>query len=250
MKEKSSANRRFVVGMCALVAILAVSCAGTPKPWPRERLEGKKFEFKTFDVEVNRKLNIVTFDCLDTRYHLDILPIEEIAAWAEREYGVIVDTSEFRRLRDEGKLKATVRKDEKGDDEIVLTSWEMAVDYADIGGMASMGLVGALSGTSFVALNWSEYREPVKIMSFRNKVERGKTDQLQILMVLAPLGPHIQVMLRVCEGEPDEKGYRDLVIVASRKIPVKFKKGVPDPEIVEERVRSLPALLAAGEGKD
>ncbi len=249
MKEKTFCVRRSFVGLCGILALAAVSCAGTPKPWPRERLEGKKFEFKAFDVEVNRKLNIVTFDCLDTRYHLDILPIEEIAAWAEREYGIVVDTSEFRRLRDEGKIKATVRKTDKDEDEIVLTSAELGVDYASLGGMASMGLVGLLSGTSFVALNWCEYREPVGIMSFRDKVERGKTDQLQIMMVLAPLGPHIQVMLRACEGEPDEKGYRDLVVVASRKIPVKFKKGVPDPQVVEERVRALPELLAAGEGK-
>ena len=50
-----------------------------------------------------------------------------------------------------------------------------------VGGLGGLGILWALSGTSWAAVNWSEYREEVGTMDFRYKLERGKTDQMQVL---------------------------------------------------------------------
>lgn len=233
--------RLVVIPLLLLLAACATSSEGLMTP---EELAGRSFAFKTFDVEINRKLNIVSYDCLDTSHTLDVLPIREIKAWAEKEYGVSIDISEYERLHSAGKLGAKIVKHE-GKLGLVMASDEMAVDGTSVGGLAAFGLLGvALSGTSWAALNWSEYREPVKTMDFRYKLERGKNDQMQVFVCLAPIGSYIAVILRVREGEPDAKGYYTLRVAAEKRVKVDFGQEGTDTEILERTIRNLPALLA------
>lgn len=232
-------------------AVIASSCASSPAAWNADdfaaygETQGKEtvFAFKTFDTEVNKKMKIVSYACLDSKNTIDILPVEDIASFLERKYGVTVDISEFLRLRSEGLLSANFLTDEGGKERLELASNEMAIDGTSVGGLGGLGLIGLLGGTSWAAVNWSEYREPVKTMDFRYKLERGKSDQMQVFVCLAPVGSYIAVTLRVRDGESDAKGYYKLKAVAEHRVKVPFKSGESDVEVLARTIKDLPNLL-------
>jgi hypothetical protein len=236
---------RACSSLAITLAILAPRARRRHRNDDPEELAGRQFSFKTFDIEINKKMNIVSFACLDSSHSIDILPLQGIVSWVAEEYGVTVDVSDFERLRDSGKLRVKVATDEKKGQTVQLASEEMAVDGTSVGGLAGLGLMGLLQGTSFAAVNWSEYREPVKTMDFRYKLERGKNDQFPSVRLPGSIGSYIAVILRVRDGEPDEKGYYKLRAGAERRVKVDFRKGQSDTEVLEQTIRALPALLAA-----
>ncbi|MBN1499741.1 MAG: hypothetical protein JW982_06295 [Spirochaetes bacterium] len=240
--------KKSITILLLLSTTVIFSCAETSQKWTKSDFENYskskgKFEFKCFAIELNLKMGIVSENYLDSKYSVDVLPIREIKDLMEKKYSTVIDISEFEKNRKAGNLKSEV---------LVAANKKIEVktnpDFVTIDG-ASMntGLVGryAISGTSWLAVNWSEYKEKVKAMDFRYKTEKGKTGQMQIFTALAPVGSFIKIWLRVRDGEPDEKGYYKLKIVAEEKFPVNFKVADSNTAGLAENIKQLPELLKA-----
>jgi hypothetical protein len=245
-------NQKYTCILFILISIAAsIGCGSTSEKWTKENFikysktkQGTgKFAFKCFATEINLKMGIACEDYLGSKNSIDVFPAREVKEYLEKKYGITIDISEFEKLRKNGDLKVDVTRNQDGDREILCSKEHMAIDGTSV----NTGFVGryAISGSSWLAANWSEYRETVGTMDFRNKVEMGKNDQMQVFIVLAPIGSYIAVYLRVRDGEPDEKGYYKLKIVAEEELKINFKIGGCNTAGLAENIRQLPVLLKA-----
>ncbi|PKL17028.1 MAG: hypothetical protein CVV49_13035 [Spirochaetae bacterium HGW-Spirochaetae-5] len=244
-------NKQFKILFLSLIIAASAGCGSTSAKWTKDDFSSyaqtkggsKKFAFKCFATEINLKMGIICEEFLESKNSIDFFPAQEIKEYMQKKYGVVIDTSEFEDLRKNGKLKVEILKNTEGDKEIFTNK-----DYIAIDGMSvNTGLMGryAIAGSSWLAANWSEYKEKVGSMDFRNKVEMGKSDQMQIFIVLAPIGSYIGIYLRVKDGEPDKNGYYKLKIVAEEELKINFKPGNCNTAGLAENIKQLPVLLNA-----
>ncbi|PKL35074.1 MAG: hypothetical protein CVV44_23395 [Spirochaetae bacterium HGW-Spirochaetae-1] len=246
--------RNSIISLIAIIALAAAGCASSAK-WTRDDFQKyaqsksgtRTFPLKCFATELNLKVGIVCVDYLDSRNSIDVFPAREMKEYMEKKYGVKIDITEFEALRKKGDLKVMVSADEKGNKQALLYSDRMALDGTSVSG--GPYLIMALAGTSWLAVNWSEYREKVGTMDFRYKVEMGKSDQMQVFIVLAPLGSYISVSLKVRDGEPNEKGYYKLKTVVDEEIKVNYTVKGCNTAGLAENLKQLPALLRARDAK-
>ncbi len=244
-------NKQFRILFLSLIVAASAGCGSTSAKWTKDDFsryaqtkEGsKKFAFKCFATEINLKMGIICEKFLESKNAVDVFPAQKIKEYMQKKYGVVIDTSEFEDLRKNGKLKVEILKNTEGDKEILISNNYMAIDGMSLG----TGFMGryAIMGTSMLAANWSEYREKVGTFDFRNKVEMGKSDQMQIFIVLAPIGSYIGIYLRVRDGEPDKNGYYKLKIVAEEELKINFKAGNCNTAGLAENIKQLPELLKA-----
>ncbi len=244
-------HKQFKILFLSLIIAASAGCGSTSAKWTKDDFSryaqtkggSKKFAFKYFGTEINLKMGIICEEFLESKNAIDVFPAQKIKEYMQKKYGVVIDISEFEDLRKNGKLKVEILKNTEGDKEIFTNKDYMAIDGMSFG----TGLMGryAISGSSWIAANWSEYREKVGTMDFRKKVEMGKSDQMQIFIVLAPIGSYIAIYLRVRDGEPDKNGYYKLKIVAEEELKINFKAGSCNTAGLAENIKQLPELLKA-----
>jgi hypothetical protein len=243
--------KQFKILFLSFLIASAAGCGSTSAKWTKDDFSryaqskggSKKFAFKCFATEINLKMGIICEEFLESKNSIDVFPAQEIKEYMQKKYGVVIDTSEFEDLRKKGKLKTEILKNTGSDKEIITNTDYMAIDGTSV----NSGFAGryAVSGTSWLAVNWSEYREEVGTMDFRNKVEMGKSDQMQIFIVMAPIGSYIAIYLRVRDGEPDKNGYYRLKIVAEEEVKINFKPGNCNTAGLADNIKQLPVLLKA-----
>lgn len=241
---------RNAATLCIMAVLSLLSgCGGSSLRWTRADFEsyssrqraGHTFPLKFVGTEVNLKMGIIKEEFLDSRFSIDALPVRELKEYMERKYGVIIDTAEFEALRKKGNLKISVTENEKGEKIGVYNKDFINLDGTSVFAPGTFNPI--FIGTSWLAANWSEYREPVSTMDFRYRVEKGRTDQMQVFIVLAPIGSYIAVYLRIRDGQPDEKGYYALKIAAAEEIPINFKARGGNTAGLADNIRQLPELL-------
>jgi hypothetical protein len=226
--------------------IIISASIGCSSKWTKEDFDkysktkqgANKFEFKSFATEINLKWRIVCEDYLESKSSIDVFPAREVKEYMEKKYGVIIDISEFEKLRKNGNLKFTISKTEDGEKQALFDQKYMALDGAFPSKNLPSGLV-----SSRISAYWSEYKEPLSWAYPWNKIEMGKNDQMQVLIALAPVGPYIAVYLRVRDGEPDEKGYYKLKMVAEEEFKINFPLSKCNTADLAEHIKQLPVLL-------
>ena len=202
-KGKQKGRRLFrAFFLCAAFTLLHVSITGcvTVHKWKpgdfaryAKSPQGTRvFPMKYFGTEVNTKMNICCYDYIDSRYTIDALPLKEIKKYMEKKYGIRVDVSEFEKSRVRGYLKAQITTRPNGDKMIVYNREHLSLDGASI-------TAGLLQSASWIALNWSEYKPKVGTMDFRDKLDKGKNDQMQVFLEINPLGGLAYVQIRIRE---------------------------------------------------
>lgn len=243
--------KQFKILFLSFLIASAAGCGSTSAKWTKDDFSryaqtkggSKKFAFKCFATEINLKMGIICDEFLESKNSIDVFPAQEIKEYMQKKYGVVIDTAEFEKLRKNGNLKLIVSKTDKDDKQAVFNADHMMLDGTSVFAPGTFNPLFA--GTSWLAANWSEYREKVGTNDFRNKVEMGKSDQMQVFIVLAPIGSYIAIYLRVRDGEPDKNGYYRLKIVAEEELKINFKPGNCNTAGLAENIKQLPVLLKA-----
>jgi hypothetical protein len=242
-------HKQLKILFLSLIIAASAGCGSTSAKWTKDDFSryaqtkdgSKKFAFRCFATEINLKMGIICEEFLESKNAVDVFPAHEIKEYMQKKYDVVIDISEFEKLRKNGNLKLTITKTDKGDKQAQFNTEYMAVDGTSVFAPGTFNPI--FIGTSWLAANWSEYREKVSTMDFRNKVEMGKSDQMQIFIVLAPIGSYIGIYLRVRDGEPDKNGYYKLKIVAEEELKINFKAGSCNTAGLAENIKQLPVLL-------
>jgi len=206
-------------------ALFISGCAGSAQ-WTKDDFSryakesgSQVFEFKLFSTEVNFKFNIICPEYFDSKYGIDRFPARGVKEFMEKKYGAKIDVSEFEQLRKAGSLKVEIKENSKKEKEVIFDSRYIDKDSATVSG----GGVSTWIGTEWGLITWGEYREKISAISINDKTNRAKTDQMQVYITLAPLGPAVHVRLKVRDGKPDSRGYYKMKTVAVEKLNIDFK---------------------------
>jgi len=236
-----------------LASFLAMSFAGcsSSEKWTKNDFNkysretgGGKFTLKCFAVTLNLKLGMICEEYIDSRFSLDILPVREIKSYMEKKYGAAIDITEFEQLRKTGGLKIEVIKNQKKKKEVLFNPDHILLDGMTVGlGRYTIG------GSTWIRVAWTEYKGKVGAISFMDRVEMGKSPQMQVYIGLSPMTHRIIISLKVPYGKPDKNGIYRLKTVAEEYIPTNFELSGCNTAGLAKQIANLPAELAARDRK-